>query len=334
MARTRNSFRIRLQAMALALTLTLLLPTPPLQAQEQGIAARVNGVPITVFRLERYFEDYLREQGRNLATLRSPAAYKRLKRDALERLIVRELLVQEARQRGIAVTDDELATARDRVVAGYKTREAFHRRMREAGFTEATFDDYLRQDLMAERALAALTALTTGSEPDAATVQQFYDENRARFVMPEQVRARHILIRVADGAAQEEREQARQRASALAARIAAGDDFVALARHHSGDEASRDQGGDLGLFPRGRMLPAFEAVAFELAPGELGGPVETRYGWHLIRVEARLAAQAMPEAEALTLIRRQLAAQRRVMAERQALQALRDRASVEVQVSL
>lgn len=330
MATRRARFQIGLQAAALALSWVLAMTAPRLLAQEQGIAAQVNGVPITVFRLERYFEDYLREQGRNLTTLRSPAAYKRLKRDALERLIVRELLVQEATRRGIAVADHELAAARDRIAAGYKTPEAFHRRMREAGFTEATFDDYLRQDLMAERALASLTG---HSEPDAATVQQVYQENRARFVRPEQVRARHLLIRVAAGASPEAREQAHQRSVALAGRAAAGEDFAALARRYSEDEASRDRGGDLGAFPRGRMLPVFEAVAFGLAPGEMSGPIETSYGWHLIRVEERHAAQALPEADALALIRQRLAAQHRVRDEQQALQALRARASVEVRVS-
>lgn len=161
MAKTRNA--------TFLLALLLALAAPPLRAQEPGIAARVNGVEISVFRLERYFEDYLRERGRNLATLRSPAAYQRLKRDALERLVLRELLVQEAARRGLAVADHEVAAARARLVSGYKTAQAFRRRLDEAGFSEAAFDDYLRQELAAER---ALSLLAQSMEPDAATPQQ------------------------------------------------------------------------------------------------------------------------------------------------------------------
>lgn len=154
---------------ALLISLLPALAAPPLQAQEHGTAARVNGVEISVFRLERYFEDYLRERGRNLATLRSPAAYKRLKRDALDRLIVRELLVQEATRRGLAVADHEVAAAHARLASGYKTPQAFRRRLDEAGFSEAAFDDYLRQELAAER---TLSSLIDHMEPHPATPQQ------------------------------------------------------------------------------------------------------------------------------------------------------------------
>jgi len=316
--------------LAVALASGLALSAPRLPAQEPGVAARVNGEAISVFRLERYFEDYLREQGRNLGTLRSPAAYKRLKREALERLIARELLAQEASRRGLGVPDAEVAAARARVAAGYKTPEAMRRRLAEAGFSDATFDDYLRRDLMAQRALAALAG---ASEPDAEAVRQAYQDHRERFTQPEQVRARHILARVAAGASPDEWAQARQRLTALAGRLAAGEDFAALARAHS-DDASREQGGDLGFFPRGRMVPAFEAVAFGLAPGEVGGPVETAYGWHLIRVEERRPAQAMPEDQALALVRRQLAVQQRVRAEAAAVQGLWAGARIEVLLAL
>lgn len=169
--------------LTLVLCVWLALIAASLSAQEVGLAARVNGVAITVFRLERYFEDYLREQGRNVATLRSPAAYKRLKREALERLIVRELLVQEAARLGLEVTDDEVAAARSRVMAGYREPQAFHRRLEEAGFSDATFAEHLRQDLLAQQ---ALVALADHAEPDADTVRQAYQEQRERFVRPEQ----------------------------------------------------------------------------------------------------------------------------------------------------
>lgn len=314
----------------LVLGVWLALLAPALSAQEVGLAARVNGVAITVFRLERYFEDYLREQGRNVATLRSPAAYKRLKREALERLIVRELLVQEAARRGLVVTDDEVAAARFRVMAGYKEPQAFHRRLAEAGFSDAIFDEHLRQDLLAQQALAALAG---DSEPDADTVSQAYQAQRERFIWPEQVRVRHILVRVAAGAGPQAWEQARQRLQAVAARIADGADFAVMARAYS-DDASHERGGDLGFLARGRRPNAFEELAFGLAVGELGGPVQTSEGWHLIRVEARRPEQEMPESQAQALIRQQLVGQRRAMAESAAVQALWQGAQIQVLLPL
>lgn len=125
-------------------------------AQETGVAARVNGVEISNFRLERYFEDFLKQRGRNLSTIRHPQAYKRLKREALERLIDRELLVQEAGRRGIEIPAEAVVAAREQVAAGFKSRETFLMRIGDAGFNQASFDDYLRRDLLAQRALASL----------------------------------------------------------------------------------------------------------------------------------------------------------------------------------
>lgn len=154
------------------LTGLLLATATVVTAQETGVAARVNGVEISNFRLERYFDDFLKQRGRNLGTIRHPQAYKRLKREALARLIDRELLTQEAERRGIEIPAAEVAAAREQVAAGFKSRETFRLRLGDAGFDEARFDDYLRRDLMAQRALAALvgeaSAAAAAASPSVA----------------------------------------------------------------------------------------------------------------------------------------------------------------------
>jgi hypothetical protein len=101
---------------------------------------------------------------------------------------------------------------------------------------------------------------------------------------PEEVRARHILLRV-----DEERsaEQAREQLAAIRARLASGEDFASIAAEVSDDPGSAAQGGDLGFFGRGQMVPEFEEAAFSAQPGELVGPVETSFGLHLIEVIER-----------------------------------------------
>lgn len=299
-------------------------------AQEVGVAARVNGVEISIFRLERYFEDYLKEQGRNVGAIRNPNAYKRLKREALDRLIDRELLTQEAVRRGLTVSAEAVAAAKAQVEAGYKTPEAFQRRLREVGFGEADFADYLRRDLLARRALGELAG---NAEPEAEEVRRLYRENRERFALPERVRARHILIGVPAGATAQEKEAARQRLLAIAGEIRQGADFARMAERHSEDSTQKN-GGELGVFPRGKMVPTFEAAAFSLPVGVVSDPVETTFGWHLIRVDERLAATEMPEEQALTLIRRRLAAENQAAAEGEALRKLRQTARVEVLLAL
>ncbi len=109
-----------------------------------------------------------------------------------------------------------------------------------------------------------------------------------RRAAPQQIRARHILIRPA-GPAVADTAAALAEVTALAARVAAGEDFQALARQYSQDPGSAPQGGDLGTFGPGRMVPQFEQAAFALQnPGDVSPPVQSQFGIHLIQLEERL----------------------------------------------
>ena len=99
-------------------------------------------------------------------------------------------------------------------------------------------------------------------------VRRFYDEHADRYHLPERVRARHVLVRVEKDAAEEKVQEAKKRIDAALARIKAGEDFEKVAAELSEDPGSKDRGGDLGLFPRGQMVPAFEDVAFQQKDGE------------------------------------------------------------------
>lgn len=112
-----------------------------------------------------------------------------------------------------------------------------------------------------------------------------YENALSRYLVPERVRAAHILLAASDEDARAER---RAEAEALLARAREGEDFASLARDHSEDEGSAATGGDLGAFSRGRMVPPFEEAAFGLeAPGEISEVVETRFGLHLIKLLER-----------------------------------------------
>ncbi len=100
------------------------------------------------------------------------------------------------------------------------------------------------------------------------------------------VRARHILIKA--GPTQHSKDSARQVALNLLRRIRQGEDFAALAMQYSKDPGSAPRGGDLGYFGRGRMVPEFEKAAFRAKVGEVVGPIETNFGYHLIKVEDKL----------------------------------------------
>jgi peptidyl-prolyl cis-trans isomerase D len=141
---------------------------------------------------------------------------------------------------------------------------------------------------------------------EADAVRQEYERRRSEFDRPEEVRARHVLVRVAEDAPEPDVERARQRIEELRARIEGGADFADVALEASEDPGSKEQGGDLGFFPRGRMVKAFEEAAFSLEPGALSPVVRTPFGFHVIRVEERRPPVVIPFEEARQEIAREL----------------------------
>jgi peptidyl-prolyl cis-trans isomerase C len=121
-----------------------------------------------------------------------------------------------------------------------------------------------------------------------AVALEEYMANRKNFVTQEMVDADHILIDINDRS----REEAHARAEQILQRLRGGEDFATLAQEFSDDVGSKATGGKLGPFPRELMVPTFEVAAFELKnPGELSEPVETDFGYHIIRLNARIAAR-------------------------------------------
>ncbi|WP_426808378.1 SurA N-terminal domain-containing protein [Pseudomonas sp. WOUb67] len=138
-------------------------------------AARVNGVEIGLTRLERYFSEYLAAQGRALTSIRNPGLYKRLRDQALNELIDKELLWQEARRQGIAISDAQVSAHVGEVEAAFGSPAIFERRLAEAGFDRAQYTEYTRQDMAAQQVYAQLSAVDA---PTPAEVQAFYEANR------------------------------------------------------------------------------------------------------------------------------------------------------------
>jgi peptidyl-prolyl cis-trans isomerase C len=289
------------------------------------VVARVNGEEISQLRLERYFAEYLEDQGRALGSIRNPKAYKQLRKAALDALIDKELLWQEAVKRGVVVSDAAVQSQVDQTRQAFGGADVFARRLDDAGFDETAYVEYTRRDLTAQQMFAELTKI---SEPDEKEVQAFFTEHRAEMNRPEQVQVRHILIKVPQGAQASTVSSARLRLEAMQARIAQGEDFASVARAGS-EDASASQGGDLGYFSRGRMLPEFDAAAFALAPGAVSEPVRTAVGWHLIYLQNRMEAADVTDEQGLDMVRAYLARQKQVQTRLQVLAQLRSSNRIE-----
>ena len=114
-----------------------------------------------------------------------------------------------------------------------------------------------------------------------AEAKKLYDSQVAQIKPEEELKARHILVKT------------EEKAKEIATKIASGDDklFAEQAKAHSEDPGTKDEGGDLGFFGRGQMVPQFEEAAFKLKKGEISAPVQSQFGWHLIKVDDKRTKQ-------------------------------------------
>jgi peptidyl-prolyl cis-trans isomerase D len=143
-------------------------------------------------------------------------------------------------------------------------------------------------------------------ERNAARIEKHYQENASRYDLKRRVRARHVLVRVPEGAPAAQDEAARKKAEGILERARAGQDFEKLAREGSDDPGTRERGGDLGFFGAGVMAKPFEEAAFATAAGGLAGPVRTPFGWHGIQVVQVQEPEVVPLERAAPEIAREL----------------------------
>lgn len=191
----------------------------------------------------------------------------------LSSLIDQVLVDQEAARTGVSVTDDDV----DRAIEGIRTQVGGQAALEEALAQYGMTISDLRRSERTELEIRAILAPTI--HPTEAELRAYFTDNQDRYGQPEEVRVQHILVATESEALDVKKE------------LAAGADFAELAKERSLDAQTKDQGGELGWIQKGQLDPAFEEAAFALEPGEVSDPVETSYGWHVIRVEERKAAQ-------------------------------------------
>ena len=215
----------------------------------------------------------------------------RLESGALSDLIRETIYAQEARSRGIRVADSvidaELVTQYGQVLTSNGiTEDQLKVYLESQGKTLESFKASLRPAIATQLLVSAVNAeVAPGSTPTEEELASYFEKNIAKYDAGEQVHAMHILVADLATAQQVEKE------------LIEGTDFAALAAKYSTDAGSKAAGGDLGWFERGKMVPEFEDAAFSLQPGETSEPVQTQYGYHIIRVVERKDAHTPTLAE-------------------------------------
>ena len=239
----------------------LLLCLLPMLARALGPALVINDVEIPRSKIQAQVDRLINERGMNSGGITQPATYQQMQSEVVEQLIVQKLLSQEARRREILINDDQVDQQLDVIKQDFDTPQAFLFQIKAGGFSERSYREDIRQRLAVQQMINQdLTPEVIVSKDE---IEAFYMENLAQMSIPEQRRARHILIPPGDSAATKKSAEAQ----ILVIQEQLQDDkrFEDLAREYSRD-SSAAAGGDLGFFGRGQMVPAFERAVFALKP--------------------------------------------------------------------
>ena len=298
-----------------------------------GIAVRVNGVEISNERFNAFYQEYRRPYGINVAGRGDHLQrLTKLRKEAMELMIEQELVRQAAEARAIEVTEAEIDAAIAAIGEPYEDPDEFARRVQSEGFTPESYREHVGRMLAAKAYLDDIRA--TEAAVSDEDLEAYYRANERRLTFPEQVRVRHILLTWKPLGTADDRAAIRQQMVPILERARAGEDFAALAREFSDDYATKENGGDTGLFRRGQMAPAFERAAFALKAGEISDPVETPFGVHILRLEERKEARLLPLEEIREPLRDHIREERMEAAEEREIARLRKQGEVEILIPL
>jgi len=296
----------------------------PVPVQLPDVVARVNGEDVKKSELEmaiRSLEDRARS---TVPAAERDAVY----RQVLDRLIGFHLLVQEAKARKVVAPPWEVDSQIEQIKKQFPSEDAFTQMLQSRGVTA----EKLRADTA--QTIAVNVMLKAELEPKVAVTadagKKFYDENKARFRQDDSVHASHILIRTPENADAAARAKAKSQADDLLAQVTKGGDFAGLAKKYSQDPGSAPNGGDLGFFSKGQMVPAFEQAAFGLKPGQTSGVVETPFGYHIIRVSETKAGRDLTYEEVKGQIEEYLKQQLRDQKSQEFVDQLRAKGKIQI----
>lgn len=194
----------------------------------------------------------------------------------LDQLILEKIIQQKAEQENVTISDKELDHKFNEFKEQIPSEDMFENYLEQQGLSEDVFLEQMKTDLLLEKLFEPNIKVSDEE------VRQYFDENKEQFNEPEQVKAKQIVV--------ESEEEARKAYK----RLKDGEDFSKVTQDVSIDQQTRDNGGDLGSVPKGRLAvidPELEEKVFALKKGEFIEPFETQTGFYIVQVDEKIAAK-------------------------------------------
>lgn len=260
------------------------------------IVAIVNGEIITLSELEHYPS---KPQDGSKPSLNPWEE----KAKILDRLIEEKLIDQQCKKRAIRVSSRDIEEAIEDVKRRNAiTDEQLKKALMADGLSWEDYRQELKRQIMRGKLISRVVREDFSLDDEA--LKGFYIQHIERFKEPDQIRVSHILIMIPQDADDLLAEALLHKGGIILDRLRRGEDLGELARLYS-DDASAKNGGDLGFFKRGELLPELDRIIFNMQPGELSGLVRTKVGFHIIKVTEKKEGQVIPFEEVMEKVKDQ-----------------------------
>lgn len=225
--------------------------------------------------LEANGQDFSKDEGKKIL--------EEIKKQVLDAMINDKIALQQAEKEGVSLSDEEFRDAMNSLEEYHGGKDALDKYISQQGLDRDSFEKSVKEQLIINKFKDKITADVKVADEE---IKKFYEENKAMFELPApEIRASHILVDT-----QEEAEK-------ILAEVKAGADFAELAKKYSKDPATKDIGGDLGYFSKGKMDAEFEKAAFALKTGQVSDVVKTSFGYHIIKVTGERNSLSFEDAE-------------------------------------
>ena len=306
-----------------------------LSAQEtvgDTVMARVDGIPVLESEANRELARFL-ERLESYSPDQAEAMSRQAKKQVLQDLIGKLILVSVAQASGLTVSQTEIETRLKVVMQSIAPGGSPESFLQEAGISKAQLTEDVRRNLLIQKLVDLKTKDV--APPTDEQVAAFYEDNKARFFLEETVECRHIFFETEGLTDPAKIDVKRSQAEALRAMLLENPklDFAQISREKS-DGPTAENGGYLGFIRKADFLPEFTSVAFAQEVGKVGKVVQTSMGFHLIKVESRAPARQQELAEIRDQVRDAMLQRRRGEVMRQHVDQWRRAAKIELLVPL
>ena len=293
------------------------------------IVAIVNQEVITLSEVDRLIAP-LRNEIQVEDRLERNEKLRELRLKALDRLVAEKVLDFEAKKAGIRVTNREVESIIDDIKRRSNATQAdLENALAKDGLTYERYKKEIERQITRQR----LVQWSIKAEPKASEkeLRDFYEKNSSRYRTMESYRPAHILFVVPKNATPEQILEIRIRCQKVLDRIRNGENFGEMALLYSQDPSSKD-GGDLGFFKKGELLPPLERAALRLKVGEVSETVRTDYGFHLVKLIDRRGGLPLPFEEVKEKIQADYLGMEMEKAVRQLISSMKEKSVIEIKL--